>query len=97
MRFCDLMPVIFERLLEPIFRGARTVKAGQDGSERHADSSRLLITGLLVRFQRGAFLSINDLEGINHSFLKISSATISDWDKLSKRVFRALNELNVDL
>jgi hypothetical protein len=55
MRFCDLMPVIFERLLEPIFRGARTVKAGQDGSERHADSSRLLITGLLVRFQRGAF------------------------------------------
>jgi len=54
MRFCDLMPVIFERLLEPIFRGARTVKAGQDESERHADSSRLLITGLLVRFQRGA-------------------------------------------
>jgi hypothetical protein len=29
-------------------------KTGHQRSERHADSSRLLITGLLVRFQRGA-------------------------------------------
>jgi hypothetical protein len=67
MPFCDLMPVILKRLLKPILEGARAVKAGQDGSERHADSSRLLITGLLVRFQRGACLILNHLRDIHEA------------------------------
>src|SRR5271166_556192 len=56
-------------------RAVRAVKAGHRRSGRNAGSSRLLITGLLVRFQRGARLAIKDLQKILEDNLVWHSAT----------------------